>query len=470
VFLIAVSFAGMLICGLLPHHQPPDGTYTAYRYVNFAALLLFTLAVLNLSAVLVFRVLLPLVRLQPPPILRDSILGVAYVIAALTLLSRHGVNLSGIVATSAVVTAIIGFSLQDTLGNIMGGMALQMEQSISVGDWIRIGDVEGIVREIRWRQTSIETRNWDTVVIPNSSLMKSQVTVLGRRQGKPKLHRMAVEFNVDFRHPPAHVIETVQNALRAESTPNVAEEPLPSCILFEFRDSYARYRVRFWIIDFASDLATGSEVSLRVVAALERAGMGMSIPAQRVFLTMQGETRARRKHHEEVQRRKAALEHVSLLKPLTDSEREEIAERVLVAPFRRGEVILRQGSEAHYLYILVVGSVELSVTEEGQTRVITRIGAGEAFGEMGLMTGEPRSATVIAVTDVVCYRLDKAGFQDILQRRPEIAETLAGLLAERKEYLDALKRGLHMQALEHALGGSQADLLHRIRDFFMLSG
>lgn len=121
--------------------------------------------------------------------------------AALTLLGRHGVDLSEIIATSAVVTAVIGFSLQDTLGNIMGGMALQLEQSIGVGDWVRVGEVEGIVREIRWRQTSIETRSWETVVVPNSALMKSQVTVLGRRQGQPRLHRISVEFNVDFRHP-----------------------------------------------------------------------------------------------------------------------------------------------------------------------------------------------------------------------------------------------------------------------------
>jgi small-conductance mechanosensitive channel len=460
----------MLICGLLPHHQPPDWSASGYRYVHFGSQLLFAMAVINLAGSLLFRVLLPLVRLQPPPILRDTILGLAYIAAALTLLARHGVDLSGIVATSAVVTAVIGFSLQDTLGNIMGGMALQMEQSIAVGDWVRVGEVEGLVREIRWRQTSIETRNWDTVVVPNSSLMKSQVKVLGRRQGKPRLHRMWVEFNIDFRHPPAHVIETVQNALRAESTPNVAADPPPDCILYHFYESYVRYAVRYWLIDFASDDGTNSEMSLRIVAALERAGIGMSIPAQRVFLTMQGETRTRRKHLEEVRRRTAALEHVTLLKPLTDAERAEIAERVLVAPFHRGEIILRQGSEAHYLYILAVGSVEISVTEEGQSRVITRIDAGEAFGEMGLMTGEPRNATATAVTEVVCYRLDKAGFQDILQRRPEIAETLAGTLAERKAHLEALKRGLHAQALEHTLGGSQADLLHRIRDFFMLSG
>src|SRR5439155_5677380 len=139
------------------------------------------------------------------PILRDTLLGISYVVVALTLLGRHGVDLSGIVATSAVVTAVIGFSLQDTLGNVMGGVALQMEQSIGVGDWVRIGEVEGLVREIRWRQTSIETRNWDTVVIPNSQLMKSQVTVLGRRSGQPRQHRMSVPFNVDFRHDPGSV-------------------------------------------------------------------------------------------------------------------------------------------------------------------------------------------------------------------------------------------------------------------------
>src|SRR5207237_1194921 len=163
----------------------------------------------------------------------------------------HGVNLSGIVATSAVVTAVIGFSLQDTLGNVMGGMALQMERSIGVGDWVRLGDVEGVVREIRWRQTSIETRNWDTVVIPNSVL-------------------------------------------------------------------------------------TTSDVRTRIVFALQRAGISLTIPAQRVFLTMQGRTRSLQKKAEESERRVGALKRIAILEPLTDPERRELAERLTVAPFRRG--------------------------------------------------------------------------------------------------------------------------------------
>ena len=90
----------------------------------------------------------------------------------------------------------------------MGGLALQTERTINVGDWVRIDQHEGQVIEIRWRQTSIETRNWDTVVIPNSYLMKSEVMVLGRRTNAPRQHRQWVYFNIDFRFAPP-VIQVV---------------------------------------------------------------------------------------------------------------------------------------------------------------------------------------------------------------------------------------------------------------------
>lgn len=468
VFLMGVSFLGMLLCGLLLNRHWLDDATAGFRAIHFCSQLLFSIAVINLASVFLFRVLLPPIRLQLPPILRDTILGLAFIVAALTLLSRHGVDLSGIVATSAVVTAVIGFSLQDTLGNIMGGMALQMEQSIAVGDWVRVNDVEGLVREIRWRQTSIETRNWDTVVIPNSMLMKSQVVVLGRREGKPSLHRMWVEFNVDFRHSPAEVIEVVEKALRAEPIPRVSTEPPPDCILKEFQESYGRYAVRYWLIDFGADMPTNSEVSLRIVAALKRAGIGLSIPAQRVFITSQGEGRARRKQQEEVRRRAAVLQGVHFLQPLTDEERVDLAGQISVAPFHRGEVITRQGNEAHYLYIVADGEVEVRVASEGESQAVSSVGPGEAFGEMGLMTGEPRTATVTALTEVVCYRLDKSAFQKVLQRRPEVADALARLIVERKARLESLRHGLHARAMEHTIAATHADLLRRIQKFFML--
>src|SRR5262249_38300754 len=126
---------------------------------------------INLTGIFFFEVLLRAFRIYTPRILRDLLLALCYITFTLVHLSNNGVNLSGIVATSAVLTAVIGFSLQDTLGNIMGGLALQMERAINVGDWIKIDPHVGRVIDISWRQTTIETRNWDTVIVPNSQLM-----------------------------------------------------------------------------------------------------------------------------------------------------------------------------------------------------------------------------------------------------------------------------------------------------------
>ena len=156
------AFAAFVAAAAIATWRGPESA--AYPYFRSAGLAVQAVAIINLAGILLFKVILKGLRLEPPPIIRDLVLAAAYIIACIGLLSQMGVNLTGIVATSAVVTAVIAFSLQDTLGNTMGGMVLQMERSISVGDWIRVGEHEGMVREIRWRQTSVETRNWDTII------------------------------------------------------------------------------------------------------------------------------------------------------------------------------------------------------------------------------------------------------------------------------------------------------------------
>jgi small-conductance mechanosensitive channel/CRP-like cAMP-binding protein len=475
VVMAMLSLLGLLFCALMLERGmsarggvDARGGNVAYRWVHFTSQMLLAVAIINLIGVFVFGLLLAQLRLAPPPILRDTVVGVAYIAIAFALLSWHNVNLSGIVATSAVVTAVIGFSLQDTLGNIMGGIALQMERSIAVDDWIRVNDVEGVVREIRWRQTSIETRNCDTVVIPNSQLMKTQVTVLGRRMGKPRAHRVLIRFNVDFRTTPTRVMEIVETALRSEPILNVATDPQPDCILSSFEESYAGYTARYWLMDLMPDEFTNSQVRTRLFFALQRAGIHLSIPAESVFLTMKGKARKARKQELEVQRRIDALRNAAIFQPLTDAEQRELADRLSLARFARGEVLTRQGNEAHHLYIIASGEAEMYITVGGETRAVTPLRAGDCFGEMGLMLGEPRHATVTAVGDVTCYRLDKQDFLKTLQRRPEIAEAMSHLLANRTLQLDAVRESLSHSAMQESAAGTQKVLLDRIRTFFML--
>jgi small-conductance mechanosensitive channel/CRP-like cAMP-binding protein len=468
LLLFGLSLAGLLAEATLLSYGFGRGD-SAYRWIRWSWRILLALAFVNISGAFFFEVFLAALRLRPPRFLRDLLMAFTYVVVTITVLSKD-VDLTGIIATSAVLTAVIGLSFQDTLGNMMAGMALQMEHAVGVGDWIRVDGQEGLVKEVRWRHTAIETRNWDTIVIPNSALMKTPVTVLGRRSGQPRQHRQWVYFNVDFRYTPADVVNIVETALRAEPIPSIAADPPPNCVLMDFKESYCSYAVRYWLTDLAVDDPTNSVVRTRIYFALERANIPLSIPAHSLFVTEEDESRHERKTAKEIERRSETLKQVELFRTLTDDERQALARRLLVAPFGRGEVLTRQGAAAHWLYILTRGDAEVRVSLDGNlTERVATLHAGDFFGEMGMMTGEPRSATVLALSDVECYRVDKDAFHDILRSRPEIAEDISHMLARRRVELDATREGLNEEARLARMKQHQGDLLRRIRGFFRIS-
>ncbi|HEX4352761.1 MAG TPA: mechanosensitive ion channel family protein, partial [Polyangiales bacterium] len=338
------------------------------------------------------------------------------------------------------------------------------DHTIRVGDWIKVQDMNGRVVEIRWRSTSIETRNWETVIIPNSLLTRSQVTVLGRRTGQPRRLRRPLRFNIDFRFPPARVIDTVLKALRDHAIDHIASDPMPDCVLLELGDSSARYELRYWLNDLSKQTQTDSTVWTRIYYALRRADIPLSMPATAVFVTQDSPERQKSQLDEDRGRRAFALSRIGLFRDLSDAERAELAAGLTYAPFGRGEVLTRAGAEAHHLYVLVNGTVSVRA-QEGQTEhEVAQLNAGEFFGEMSLLTGAPRSATVVALTEVECYRLGADAFRRLLEQRADLAERVAGALAERRRGLLATREKLSDgRALAEI---SQRDMLDKIRSFF----
>jgi small-conductance mechanosensitive channel/CRP-like cAMP-binding protein len=441
-----------------------------YRDINLLARLFGACCLIQLAAVAVFVVLLPRVGFATSRIMRDVVTAAASIVAIFSIASRAGLNLSGLIATSAVLTAVIGFGLKDTLGNVIGGLSLQTDKSIAIGDWIKVGDVVGRVVDVRWRYTAVETRNWETLIVPNGVLTNEKVTVLGRRRGAPLQWRRWIWFNVDYRTSPAEVSRVVVEALTQAPIPNVAQEPPPHCIVMELGESYVRYAARYWLTELAFDDGTDSVVRTRVYFALKRAGIAFSLPAHAVFLTEESAERKEAKSREEDERRIDALEGVDVFDPLTVEDRQLLAQSLHYAPFVTGEVLTRQGAEGHWLYLILRGQVSVHVrSEEGLEREVARLGAGEFFGEMSLMTGAPRSATVVAETPVECYRLDKAAFQRVIRERPAIAEPVADILARRRTELFAVRENLDQEAQRRHFAADKSDLLDRIRDFFGLA-
>jgi small-conductance mechanosensitive channel len=442
--------------------------------VGVLADLFAAFTVVNLGALLIFDVALPAIRLDVAFIVADLFVGAAYIISTILLLRNAGMDFGSVIATSAIVSGVLALSLQATLGNILGGIALQLDNSISQGDWVQLPDgTQGKVLAIHWRHTVVETRNWDTIIVPNSSLLASNIIILGKREGAAIQHRMWVYFHIDYRFSPSRVIEVVRTAMLAAPIERVAADPPPSVICYDLakdgRDSFGYYAVRYWLTDLAIDDPTSSAVRERIYAALRRANIPLARSAQTVFFApderRHPEERLERHHAD----RLVVLAGVELFTTLTPTERESLADHLTYAPFGNAEIITHQGAVAHWLYILVSGKAEIRVNTDGAPpKLIATLTAPAVFGEMGLMTGEPRSADVVSIGASECYRLDKAAFELIIRERPEIADGMARVMAKRRVELFSVRDSPHQRAADEE---SEAEhIVKRIRGFFGLGG
>lgn len=428
------------------------------------------IAVIRLWGLLAFRIVLPLARVTPPRIAEDIFVIVAYIVWGLVRLRYAGLDLGSIVATSAMITAVVAFAMQDTLGNILGGLALQLDNSIEIGDWIKVDDISGRVVDIRWRSTLVETRNWETVVFPNSQLMKNKFLVLGRRADRPVQWRRWVWFNVNLKTTPTRVINAVESAVQQAEIDNVAKNPAPNCVLMEIDKGCARYALRYWLTDLAVDDPTDGAVRWHIYTALERAGIKLTVEEQNVHYVKDSEKHEEAQHQRELALRIRTLRRVELFAQLTEDELRRLAERLRYAPFAKGNTITRQGTPAqHWLFIIISGDAEVYLeAPTGEKRSLSVLTKGDFFGEMSLMTGAPRVASVVAKTDVECYRLDKDAFEEVLLARPAIADEVAHVLVTRRAELDSVLHNLDEETLHKEIDHRHNEVLATVKRFFGL--
>jgi len=466
--LFLVSMAGLFLAWVLAN-KPESPLKSVALVVQMISLLGEGLCVIAVLSIFLFTGFLEKLHIKAPRILQDVLTATAYLVWGLLVLNQGGVNLAGLIATSAVLTAVIGFAMQDTLGNILAGIGIQLDKSVQVGDWVVVDGVGGRIVQVGWRHTSIETRNWETLIMPNSVLMKNKFLVLGRRQGQPQYWRRWVWFHVDFRFPPAQILEVVTQELRTSEIPLVVKDPPPNVVLMDFSDSFCKYAVRYWLTDFATDDPTDSQVRVHIYSALKRAGIPLSIPAHAIFVTEETQERKDRKADEDIAIRVEILQSIDLFKMLTEAERHELAEHLRQAPFSSGRFLTKEGEAGDWLYIIVSGQADVVVTnKEKQTSIVAQLRPGQICGEWSLMTGEPRHATIVARNEMLCYRLDAAPFKAVLNKRPALAEGISALLAKRRMELEAAKDDLDEITRAKRLAEQQVDILDRIKRWFQL--
>jgi small-conductance mechanosensitive channel/CRP-like cAMP-binding protein len=454
IFFVGAYLLSLFAIGFLAPLDPSEAHH--HDWLRVLSVLLFSFGAVIASGLVLFDLVLG--RREIPRILRDLVHGIAYLITGAAVLTRSEVDVTKVFTASVLTTAVIGLALQETLGNIMAGLALQLERDFDIGDWIKIDDkITGRIREVRWRATSLVTKNGDLILVPNGLVARAVLTNFSR---PTSAHRQWVFVRVHFRHPPAQVRDVAVGAM--QSVPNIRVDPPPDCLLWEFKDDSVSYACRYWIDDVQLDDRFDSEVRSLIWYALHRAGMEIPFPSLNVNMTEMNEDRMQRKLDEDYARRVDALSRVDVFRALDAEKVDRLARRLRLVIFGPGEVILRQGDPGDSLYVVCSGRVAVRVETHGGHREVATLAAGQFFGEMSLMTGESRAATVVAKGDVECYIVEKDAFQRILEEKPELAGIISDILSRRQVTLDGTvaQVGLATEAVQ------KNQLRSRIAAFF----
>ena len=420
--MVALMFVGLLALAAVDAFGDRLESPTAQQIMHEVALALVALGFIKVAITFVLQTVLA--RRGIPRILDEFLIALAVIGYAIFRLNAVGVNLAGLITTSAVITGALAFSAQETLGNLWGGIALQVEKTCRIGDWVRIDDVTGQVVSIRWRYMAIATNANETIVIPNSQVMKNRVILVGRRGEESAAWRRLVPFEIDYDEAPSRVIHVVERALERAEIPSVARVPRPTVNCQKFVESGVEYAVVYFLQDPGRELVTDSRIRQHVFASLTREGL--RIPYPRRLVEIRQDERAELVSREQ-DLRMAALGNLDLFAPLTDDERRLVCQHLTTCLYAGDDVLFHAGEQADSLFLLARGRVNvMGLDREKGTRVkLATLQAPGYFGEMGLLLGQPRSAAVLADGEALCYRLDKRGFDAILQARPELAQTLA---------------------------------------------
>ena len=421
--------------------------------VGGTAVALIELAAVQIAVVLIFDLLLR--KIHIPKFGIEILILASYAAILLNVFYKVGVNVTGIFATSAVAAAVVGLALQDMLSNIAGGIALELEDVLKPGDFIHVGEWSGWVQHVRLRHTAITSPNGDTVLLPNSHLTRSAVSVCSTA------HRHFIPFAMPYTLDPQELISTVEFALRASPIPGIATDPEPCCLVREMTPTHISYTAVVWLRNPGLDVIEVSAVLTRIYFALQRAG----IPAAEIstLLEVRQESRTGAAPVNPVD----VLRRTPILRLLADHDLYALASHLQQLSFAVGEHIIKQGDDGDSMYFIVSGQVGISYrSEDGEERQVSVMEPGDFFGEASLLTGEPRSASAVALARVDCYQLRKSGLQTFIQRLPELAEDMSVVLAHRQMELDSVREKLDRETAMRREAENQNELLTRIRRFF----
>ena len=372
----------------------------------------------------------------------------------------YGKSVDGLLATSGLLTGVIAFAVRDLIADVFAGIALATEKPVKIGDWLQFDDgtpaETGRVVEMNWRAVRMETVQGRTIVFPNNALSRRDFVNLS----KPKRYfRTVKQVCVDFSVPPDRIVDIILSAIKA--TPGVVESQSPLILIDELNTRGTMFSIHFWVPDYPAMFLIERQVMVNVINFLDQAGYSPAYPKNEIDLSW--------RHRREIVKNldiSDLLRRVSLFMTLTDAERRQLASQLEIVSYPANTVIVREDEAADSLFVVFTGLVKATkATKQGETEIGT-VQPGEVFGEMSLLTGSPRSASVTAVTDTALVEIKRNHLQQILEANSGIIDHLGEIQASRVNALELAKNVSDDDRAEISKIGIKGYLKRQITRFF----
>jgi small-conductance mechanosensitive channel/CRP-like cAMP-binding protein len=380
-------------------------------------------------------------RSSPLDGLTRALLRLSLMTAVAFLLIRYHLGHEiGVLSTStAIVTGVIGYAMKGVLGNLLAGMSLYACRSMAVGDWVEIDGLVAQVIHVNWRETRVRSAG-HIRIIPNARVAAATI----RNFSIPNtLRRHDLIVSVGYGEAPDDVIATLLEA--AGTVPEVEKQPAPDAYITGFKDYCIQYVLRFWSRHYEFSTIIQGHVMRMVWYKFNRRGIQIPFPMSGRMLHDFIEA----VHPQEFDKPPPEVDRIvdDMLrsdlgrKLLADSrgvcilsrdELRTVAHHVKRTRFTYGETLMCQGEDGESFYILIRGTVHGSIMNPDAPQPVEfDLHPGALFGEMSMLTGQARNATMTASTDCELLEFDRAAFARLLAMRREIPQMFSDLATAR---------------------------------------
>jgi small-conductance mechanosensitive channel len=385
-------------------------------------------------------------------LIQDLLAGLVYLAALLAIVAYvFDLPIQGLLATSGAIAIILGLALQSTLSDVFSGIVLNFSRSYRPGDWISIdGSTDGRVIEMNWRATYVLTAKRDMAIVPNSTIAKAKIVNASSPSG---VHGMTVTVRLEASTAPAAGAEILRHAVL--NTRPILATPAPAIAVKSISADAIEFDISFFVEELAKSTAAQNELFDWISRHLAAAGIGLASTQN------QTQADAPKPARNAVER---AADLVAIFAEMTGDERGKLAAKTKRANYDNGAVLVEPGAVLHSLFIIGSGVVSIiRAVSVGEIELL-RLGPGDHFGEVGMLTGAGVQASLRALTPVTTYEVAKEDLAPVLEARPEVSQGLCRALARRLAAGQLLASPEIESEPPNRVAGWFSDRLHRMFD------